>query len=188
MKWNTKYPITKIHLTKPSKRRSGILMPSVQFIVAHDTGNPGSTAKANVHYYENSRDAMSASAHLFVDDKEIIECIPALSAPAEKAWHVVYDTPVDNSVFGDDANDIAIGVELCFGGRINLEEAYKRFVYTLAYICHRFTIDPQRGITGHYILDPKRKVDPQNSLKMIGKNLASLKDDVEAELKACRIK
>jgi len=138
-------------------------MPSVQFIVAHDTGNPGSTARANVSYYENSRDQMSASAHLFVDDKEIIECVPALTGPAEKAWHVVYDTPIDNSIFGDDANDLAA-------------------------ICHRFDLNPITKITGHYIIDPKRKIDPQNSLKMIGKNLVDLKKDVEAELKFCRLK
>lgn len=188
MNWNSKYTISKVHLTSPSKRRSGILMPSVQFIVAHDTGNPGSTARANVSYYENSRDAMSASAHIFVDDKEIIECIPALSKSAEKAWHVVYGTPIDNSIFGDDANDIAIGVELCYGGRINNLEAYKRFVYVLAYICHRYDLNPITKITGHYILDPKRKVDPQNSLKLIGKNLTDLKNDVESELKNCRTK
>jgi N-acetylmuramoyl-L-alanine amidase len=188
VKWFSRYTVTKNYLTAPSKRRSGILMPSVQFIVAHDTGNPGSTARANVSYYENSRDQMSASAHLFVDDKEIIECVPALTGPAEKAWHVVYDTPIDNSIFGDDANDIAIGVELCFGGRINMAEAYKRYVYTLAAICHRFDLNPITKITGHYIIDPKRKIDPQNSLKMIGKNLVDLKKDVEAELKFCRLK
>ena len=53
------------------------MSPGVRFIVAHDTGNPGSTAAANVKYYERSRNEMSASAHIFVDDKEIVECIPA---------------------------------------------------------------------------------------------------------------
>lgn len=188
MKWTHKYTITKMYLTAPSKRRSGIMLKSVGFIVAHDTGNPGSTANGNVTYYENSRDQMSASAHIFVDDRSIIECIPALTGTAEKAWHVVYDTPIDNQMYGDDANDTAIGVELCFGGRINITEAYKRFVYTLAYLCFKYSLDPQKHITGHYILDPKRKVDPQNSLKMLGKNLMSLKDDVEAEMKSCIVK
>jgi hypothetical protein len=53
----------------------------VRFVVAHDNGNPGSTAAGNVKYYENSRNEKSASAHLFVDDQEILECIPALTGP-----------------------------------------------------------------------------------------------------------
>lgn len=186
MKWDYKYPIVKNHLTKPSKRRSGIVMPAVKFIVAHDTGNAGSTAAGNVHYYENSRDAMSASAHLFVDDREIIECIPALSTTPEKAWHVIYDVPTDNEMFGDDANDVAIGVELCFGGHINIVEAYKRYVYVMAYICDKYKLDPLKHITAHYILDPKRKVDPLNSLKLLSKTMRDLRNDVATELKIRR--
>ena len=55
------------------------MSPGVKFVVAHDTGNPNSTAGQNVAYYEQSRNELSASAHLFVDDREIIECIPALT-------------------------------------------------------------------------------------------------------------
>jgi N-acetylmuramoyl-L-alanine amidase CwlA len=89
-----KYIVTPRYLTKPSERRSGrVTVPGVRFIVTHDTGNAASTARANVRYYENSRDKESASAHLFVDDKEILERIPALTAPPEKAWHVIYRAP-----------------------------------------------------------------------------------------------
>lgn len=185
-KWKNKYPINKFYLTAPSKRRGGSKMSSVKFIVAHDTGNPGSTAWANVRYYENSRDLVSASAHIFVDDKDIVECVPALTGTPERAWHVIYDTPIDNRIYGDDANDVAIGVEWCYGGRINMDASYKRYVYVLAMLCHRFNLDPHKHITGHYILDPKRKVDPVNSLKMIGKTLDDLKNDVAVELMICR--
>jgi N-acetylmuramoyl-L-alanine amidase CwlA len=162
-------------------------MPSVRFIVAHDTGNAGSTAAGNVNYYENSRDQISASAHLFVDDREIIECIPALTSAPEKAWHVIYDVETDNKMFGDDANDVAIGVELCFGGHVNIQEAYKRYVYVMAFICDKYGLDPMKHITGHYVLDPKRKIDPVNSLKLLGKDLDDLKHDVAVELKVCRV-
>ncbi|WP_413467483.1 hypothetical protein [Metabacillus niabensis] len=49
----------------------------------------------------------------------------------EKAWHVQYNKPYDNRLFGDDANDCdcAIGVELCYGGPIDFTEGYKRFVW-----------------------------------------------------------
>lgn len=107
------------------------MTPGVRFIVAHDTGNPGSTARANIRYYESSRDKESASAHLFIDDKEILECIPALTAPPEKAWHVLYGKPTDNALFGLDANDAAVGVEYCFGGAIDADEAYRKYILDL---------------------------------------------------------
>lgn len=185
-KWTHKYTITKFHLKKPSKRRSGILMPNVLGIVAHDTGNAGSTAWQNVRYYDRTCNEMSASAHLFIDDKDIIECIPALSAPPEKAWHVLYDKPKDNEIFGDDANDVCVGVEWCYGGQINLAESYKKYIYTIAYICDRFNIDPLTKISAHYILDPERKTDPKTPLKLMNKTLDDLKRDVLNELKACR--
>ena len=66
MSFNKKYSIQSHYLTAPSKRRSGLkISPSVKFIVAHDTGNPESSAMGNVKYYENSRNELSASAHIF---------------------------------------------------------------------------------------------------------------------------
>ncbi|MFS1512509.1 N-acetylmuramoyl-L-alanine amidase [Chengkuizengella sp. SCS-71B] len=81
-------------------------MPEVGFIVVHDTGNDGSTALQNITYYENSNNVMYASAHIFVDDTGIYECIPLLTDTPEKAWHVLYQKPLDNQIFGDDANVI----------------------------------------------------------------------------------
>ena len=73
------------------------ISPFVKFIVAHDTGNPGSTAQNNVSYYEKTNNETEASAHIFIDDKEIIECIPALTSnKPEKAWHVRYNQSQDN--------------------------------------------------------------------------------------------
>lgn len=180
-----KYPIKKQYLTAPSKRRSGKAMDKVLFVVAHDTGNPGSTAANNVSYYERSRDEMSASAHLFVDDKEIIECVPALTGKPEKAWHVLYDKPKDNELFGDDANDAAVGIELCYGPKMNNLEAYKRYVWLTAYCCFLFKLDPAKKITAHYILDPERKTDPKGALKTVNKTFEQFVADVVAEYKAC---
>lgn len=122
---------------------------------------------------------MSASAHIFVDDRDIIECIPALSMAPEKAWHVRYDC-------GALYNDHCIGVELCYGGHINLNEAYKRYVYVMAYISDKYGIDPLTKIWGHYELDPKRKTDPQAPLKMLKKDMETLQEDVHHELILCR--
>jgi len=133
MSFKIKYPIATQYLTAPSKRRSGRLADKIKFLVAHDTGNPNSTARGNVRYYENSRNTESASAHIFVDDKEIIECIPATTGTPEKAWHVLYNVVTDNKLYGANANDAAIGVEYCYGDNIDADESYKRYVWMLAY-------------------------------------------------------
>ncbi|MFS1511903.1 N-acetylmuramoyl-L-alanine amidase family protein [Chengkuizengella sp. SCS-71B] len=188
MTFKVKYPITKKYLTKGTKRRSGIKMPEVGFIVAHDTGNDGSTALQNITYYENSNNVMYASAHIFVDDTGIYECIPLLTDTPEKAWHVLYQKPLDNQIFGDDANDIAAGVELCFShkrGSINNEEAYKRYIWVIACICFKFGLDPVKAIIGHHILDPQRKTDPQNALSKMGKSYDRLLQDVVKEYYDC---
>ena len=185
MGFKMKYSIKKQYLTKGSKRRSGIKMPRVGFLVGHDTGNPGSTAEGNVGYYEGSRNVMSASAHIFVDDNSIVECIPFLTGTPEKAWHVLYDVPRDNIMYGDDANDIAGGVELCWGKGINSKEAYKRYVWVLAYSCYKFKMNPAKAITGHEILDPGRKIDPSNGLKYMGISFHQLLKDVVDEYNEC---
>ncbi len=172
------YTITNQLLTI-SKRRSGEKLLGVKFLVAHDTGNAGSTALQNVRYYENSRNDLSASAHFFVDDKQIICCIPE----TEKAWHVLYEKRTDNLLFGFNANDAAIGVELCFGGKIDNVEAYKRYVWMLAQLCGKYKLNPMTHIVGHHILDPERKTDPVSGLKTFGKTYSQLLTDVDFAIK-----
>jgi N-acetylmuramoyl-L-alanine amidase CwlA len=187
MDFKLKYQISQRYLTKPSKRRSGIpISPAVKFIVAHDTGNPDSSASGNVRYYERSRDEMSASAHIFVDDREIIECIPALESSApEKAWHVLYYLPTDDQLFGYNANDAAIGVEYCYGGRIDENEAYRKYVWVLAYACYKNNLDPQRCVVGHFFLDPRRKTDPVTGLAYSRRSYDQLLRDVVSEHEIC---
>lgn len=186
MPFQQKYIITPRYLTSGSKRRSGKKIdPDVKFIVAHDTGNPNSTALGNVRYYENSRNEMSASAHLFVDDKEIIECIPALTGPPEKAWHVLYGVPTDNQLFGFNANDAAIGVEYCYGDRINADESYARYIWVMAYICFKFGLNPKNSVTGHFFLDPQRKTDPVTGLAHSRRTYDQLLKDIATEYDIC---
>lgn len=180
-----KYPIIARYIDAPSKRRSGQLLNKPVFVVAHDTGNPKSTAAQNVSYYRNSKNDMSASAHLFVDDKEIIECVPALTGTPEKAWHVWYNVTTDNQLYGVNANDAAIGVEYCYGGTINADEAYRRYVWVIAYICWKFKLDPTKAITGHCFLDPKRKTDPVSGLLQSRRTYEQLLRDVVSEYNEC---
>jgi N-acetylmuramoyl-L-alanine amidase len=181
-----KYVVIPRYLTKPSKRRPGIPMsPGVRFVVAHDTGNPKSTAEANVRYYERSRNEESASAHIFVDDRNIIECIPCLTATPEKAWHVLYSLPSDNQLFGYNANDAALGVEYCYGGTIDADEAYRKYVWLIAYSCFQFRLNPKLHIAGHFMLDPQRRTDPCTGLGHSRRTYEQLLRDVVQEYEEC---
>lgn len=158
-------PVVQHWIPAPSKRRRGIAMTQVRFLVAHDTGNPKSTALNNARYYARTANEQSASAHLFVDDTQIVECVPALTVEApEKAWHVLYGVPTDNQLYGCDANDAAIGVEYCYGDNIDADKAYAAYVWLLAHLCQRFKLAPAQDIVGHFLLDPKRKTDPLTGL------------------------
>jgi N-acetyl-anhydromuramyl-L-alanine amidase AmpD len=189
MKFKKKFEITKKYLTTNTKRRPGLLIsPSVKFIVAHDTGNPTSTAKNNVDYYERTNNEATASAHIFVDDKEIIECIPAMTVDKpEKAWHVRYNVSKDNELYGYEANDTAIGVEYCFGSNINATESYKRYIWVIASLCFKFGLNPKRAVVGHFILDPGRKTDPVNGLKFFNKSYNQLLSDIAVEYDDCLV-
>lgn len=152
------YQITRDYIKKGNARSGQPLVGGKpRFIVAHDIGNGASTAYNNRSYFNNHQP--SASAHTFIDDKYNLEIIPL----TEKAWHVIYDVPTDNQMFGDDANDIAIGVELCWGGKINFAEAYKRYVWYMAYLCRTYGFDPRNKIVAHSTLDPARKSDPDKN-------------------------
>lgn len=179
-----RFDIENKYIPKPSRRRSGILIPRVRFLVAHDTGNPGSSALSNVNWYINTCQTVPknevSSAHLFIDDHRIIECVPALNGPAEKAWHVLYKKTKDNELYGANANDVAIGVEYCYGGSIKADAAYERFVWVLAKLCHKFNLNPALDITAHYILDPERKKDPRTGLQASGRTFQQLIHDVVA--------
>lgn len=169
-----------IDYIKPkTKRRSGAKLKALKFIVAHDTGNPNSTARNNVDYYKNSCNEMSASAHVFIDDKETIECIPL----NEKAWHVRYDVKTDNAMFGFDANDYAIGVELCYFPKdiARSTKAYNTYVKYIADLLKANNLDPRIHVVGHYTLDPARKTDPVNAFKFIKKTWGNFIDDLTKE-------
>lgn len=175
-----------------SGRRTGSKMTRVGFLVAHDVGNDGldkktgrklgTTARGNISYYR-STPLVLASAHIFVDWKEILICVPL----DEKAWHVLYNITKDNQMYGDDSNDIAIGVELCYypEDKQKTLQAYDRYIWTLAYLCYTYKLNPLRHITGHHILDPGRKSDPLNSLKYLGKNFNDLLNDVKNIYEQC---
>lgn len=180
-----KYTIEQRYINKRQNVRPGTRLVSGTpvFLVGHDTGNPGATADKHFEYFQTLVNR-SASAQVFIDDKKILEIIPTGTGtdPAEKAWHVLYNVTTDNAKYGDDANDIALGVELCYGGKIKTLEAYKRYVWYLAFCCDKWKLNPPTHIPSHKQLDPTRKSDVDQALATIGKTLKDLLYDVAKEL------
>ncbi|MDN4073778.1 N-acetylmuramoyl-L-alanine amidase [Fictibacillus terranigra] len=159
-----RYNITSMLIDKKWKQRPGSnRIP--RYAVAHDTGNEGSSALQNFKYF-NSRE-LDASAHVFIDDQEVLMIIPL----HEKAWHVRKQV--------SDANDWAIGVELCYGGKISGEEAYKRYVWFFAWLCESYEWNPMLHVKGHFQLDPGRRRDPVNALQRIGKSFEDFLGDIK---------
>jgi N-acetylmuramoyl-L-alanine amidase len=186
--FNEKYRIIPQYIPPFSLRRSCETIDKVVFIVAHDTGNENSTALENVSYYVRTCNGdpgdpnwHAASAHIFVDDKNIIECVPALTAAPEKAWHIQRIASADNQLYGCDSNDAAIGVEYCFGPKIDADEAYKRYIWVLAFICYRFKLDVKSAVCGHFILDPARRHDPVYGLSYSRRSYDQLLNETAQE-------
>lgn len=147
-------------------RRSGqkLTTGKPKFLVFHDTGNPNSTAQGNVNYYTDSYNAQYASAHIFVDDKECIICIPL----DEKAWHVIYDTPIDNYMYNLDANDAAIGIETAyFTDRKRSLKSLDNGCRIAGYLCRIYNLNPNNQMPGHQDIQSDKQ-DPGNLLAACG--------------------
>jgi N-acetylmuramoyl-L-alanine amidase len=97
----------------------------------------------------------------------------------------LYDVKTDNALFGFDANDAAIGVEYCFGGNIDADQAYQRYVWVIACACFQFRLDPAKAVVGHFMLDPERKTDPLTGLARSRRTYDQLLRDVVSEYHSC---
>lgn len=137
------------------------------FAVIHDTGNPNTTAQDNVNYYKNTYNiswSQVASAHIFVDDKEAIICIPV----TECAWHVMLNTPVDNQWYGMDADYAAFGVEGCyFTDKKRSLKSLENTAKVMAYLTKFWKINYQNEMPGHQNIQADKQ-DPGNLLAACG--------------------
>lgn len=158
-----RYQLLTIGTRRPGKK---LRKEKPEFLVAHDTGNPNSTAQNNVDYYENTHNIQQgiASAHIFVDDKEAIICIPV----TEVAYHVLPSTTIDNAWYGVDANDGAAGVEICyFTNKTRSQKSLDNGARVLAYLAEYWGIDYKTEMPGHQDIQYD-KSDPGNALQASG--------------------
>ncbi|WP_392449840.1 N-acetylmuramoyl-L-alanine amidase family protein [Staphylococcus massiliensis] len=150
-------------------RRSGerLSRETPLFMVFHDTGNIDATAQNNIDYYRNTyniEESRTASAHVFVDDKECVICVPF----QEKAWHVLYNVTLDNKWYQDNANDVAIGIEACYFNDVaRTKQSFENTCKITAYLCDKWGINPYTHLPGHQQLQADKQ-DPGNILEKCG--------------------
>ena len=89
--------ITKVNRTIMNNKKN-------KYIVIHYTANNGDTAKNNVDYFYNVN--RQASAHYFVDEKEIWQCVE----DKDSAWHCGTNKTYYHK---ECRNSNSIGIEMC---------------------------------------------------------------------------
>ena len=114
----------------------------VQFIVIHYTGNDGSTAWQNAHYFHESK--VEASAHYFIDNDSIFASVPE----EDTAWSV--GVKYGNApLWGVCKNNNSINIELCtFGGEIQSPTVDKAVELT-KHLMNKYGV-PLDNVVRHY--------------------------------------
>lgn len=107
---------------------------------------------------------MVASAHIFVDDKEAIICIPV----TEVAWHVMLNTTIDNQWYNADADYAAFGVEACyFTDKKRSLKSLDNAARVMAYLTKFWKINYKNEMPGHQDIQYDKQ-DPGNLLEACG--------------------
>lgn len=120
--------------------RRGVYLESVQDIVIHYVGNPGSTAQQNRNYYANP--SSDVSSHFVIGLKgEIIQCIPLY----------------EKSSASNHRNKDTISIEVCHpdaSGKFT-DAAYQSLVKLTAWLCETCNLDSD-DVIRHYDITGKQ--------------------------------
>lgn len=119
-----------------------------KYIVIHDTGNKTDSAAGNANYFNTGN--RNASAHYFVDDKNIYQVVEDFNA----SWHC-----------GDGAgkygitNYNSIGIEMCRVNNNVTETTINNTIELVKYLMNKYSI-PVDKVVRHY--DASRKICPSS--------------------------
>lgn len=124
-----------------------------KFIVIHYTGNNGDTALGNCQYFQSVD--RSASAHYFVDENEIYQCV----LDSDMAWSVGATT----YKHAECRNNNSINIELCSrkdsnGNYYFKDETVKNAIELTKYLAEKYDISKE-NILRHY--DVTGKICPE---------------------------
>lgn len=132
-----------VKLNYSSRKNTPIL-----YIVIHDTGNTsrGANAETHFHYFNNAD--RGASAHYFVDDKQILRIIK----DEDKSWHC----GDGHGKYGI-TNENSIGIEMCINADGDENKTYQATVELTKHLMNQYNIPVER-VVRHY--DASRKICP----------------------------
>ena len=120
-----------------------------QYIVLHDTGNPGKGANADAHFnYFNGGDRQS-SADFFVDSTQVLQ---VNDYNTYYTWHCG-----DGKGKYDITNSNSIGIEICVNPESNYDMAFQNTVSLVKHLMSELSIPIER-VVRHY--DASRKNCP----------------------------
>lgn len=119
----------------------------IKFIVVHDTGNDKPLANAEAHFNYFNNDVRNASAHYFVDEKQVLQIIE----DSNSAWHVG-----DGKGKYGITNINSIGIEICINDGDYVTEINKT-VELIEHLMKKHGI-PKENVVRHY--DASRKICP----------------------------
>lgn len=139
-----------------------------KYIVIHDTGNKNKGANAEAHFKYFNGGNRNASAHYFVDDKEILQLVE----DADSAWHVG-----DGKGKYGITNANSIGIEICVNVDGNYDKAVQNTIELTKGLMlkHNIAIDK---VIRHY--DASRKNCPASMSKNSWKAWDEFKRQLES--------
>lgn len=120
----------------------------IKYIVIHDTGNPNKGSDAEAHFKLHDRADRGASAHYFVDDKQILRIIK----DSDKSWHCG-----DGKGKYGIINENSIGIEMCINVDGDFAKTYKNTLDLVKHLMDKHNIPIDR-VVRHY--DASRKSCP----------------------------
>ena len=123
---------------------------SMRYIVVHDTGNSDLGAGAIKHFKYFSSGYRGASAHYFVDDRNVVELID----PNLVAWHVG-DGKGRNGIY----NSNSIGVEICVNPDSDFNKAMAQALELIRFLMKFYRI-PKSRVVRHF--DASGKICPRS--------------------------
>lgn len=141
----------------------------IQYIVIHDTGNAASTATAENHFNYFNGGNRQASAHYFVDDKQILQIVEDNVA----AWHVG-----DGKGKYGITNSNSLGIEICVNKGANYSKAVQDTIKLTAYLMQLHNIPIEKVIRHH---DASKKNCPASMMKNNWEPWRAFKSALERE-------
>lgn len=148
------FPIQTRLLTPNQYSRPQRKLRAVKGIVIHWTANEGrgANAEANRRFFENRKFGKTGygSAHYFVDDKEILLCLPE----SEMSYHVGANS-YKTKHFGSYPNDCTLGIEMCVNADGKFSVVYDQTVELTAHLVRKYNLNPDKDIARHYDITGK---------------------------------